>query len=142
MIVQKDLRKSLKKINPIRTYRLESISHKAGGKHALVAELDDLLKKNRCDFRKEYRRAIGNATKHGRFPIHCILYIGKKHFLIRIKDSGSGFDYQKTLRQYRRGEKYWRNRGEGFRQYMRQGFTLTFRKRGSEVFLIYPKKIV
>ncbi len=93
-----------------------------------------ILNKNNIDHDHETTRAIGNAMRHGEFPVKVRVYIYEnKHILVRINDSGSGFNYRKTIELYNKGKKYFHNHGKGTRILAQSNAKIWFNKSGNEI---------
>ncbi len=59
-------------------------------------------------------RAIGNAVRHGKFPVDVSISVGHNgRTLAVVKDQGRGFDYQSMLDKFKRGKKYFHHHGKG-----------------------------
>lgn len=68
-----------------------------------------------------FSEALSNAYAHGnqRDPHRVIeveLYTGQKGYLLRVAQSGKGFDYQTIVAKYRRREHYYSIGGNGIRK--------------------------
>lgn len=64
--------------------------------------------------------ALSNAFAHGNgkdpsLPIGVTIHRGKKGVLVRIRDSGTGFDIDRILEEYSRGRSYYHTAGNGLR---------------------------
>ena len=89
--------------------------------------------------RGEYKRAIGNAMRHGRCPLYINLYkIDKKEYLLSIEDSGSGFDYIDIINKYENKQPYAKHHGLGTRTLMcSRNVRVNWDKSGKRILLKY-----
>ena len=87
----------------------------------------------------EYERALGNAIHHGKCPVECRLYIGSHHQLVfMIEDHGYGFDYQRVLKQFHKGEVYYHYHGRGTQSYAENPcLCVDWKKKGRQIILYY-----
>jgi signal transduction histidine kinase len=59
-------------------------------------------------------RAIGNAVRHGQFPVNVHVLVGhNSKTLVIVKDQGQGFDYYSMLTKFSAGKKYFDHHGRG-----------------------------
>lgn len=64
--------------------------------------------------------ALSNAFAHGNRkdphrPIGIVIHKGRKGVVVRIKDSGDGFDVDGVMEEYSRGKAYYHTAGNGLR---------------------------
>ncbi len=86
--------------------------------------------------------ALSNAYSHGNkeqdeYAITVKVFTGKRGAVIRIRDSGEGFDFEETARKFESGERYFYYAGGGFRTYATAVAEVAFERKGSTVNLMY-----
>ena len=116
------------------TYNLSQITRKVQSQ--LIDQIDFRLKKKK-DRKKALKkfakivdkykirnvngsvnRAIGNAVRHGKFPVDVRILIGQNsQTLVTVKDQGQGFDHQSMVAKFFAGEKYFDHHGRGTQTY-------------------------
>ena len=102
------------------------------GNHFVISEkyLDYILNSIWENYRTKYTgqmrdvrtildEATLNAIGHGNknqtdLPVSIKIFKGNKGYVVRIRDSGKGFDFENTLLKLRKGEKYFKGSGCGF----------------------------
>ena len=66
------------------------------------------------------------------------MFSGQKGIVVRIRDSGTGFDYEGVVKKFRNREKYFRYKGVGFQNFMSsKEFSVAFEGNGSIVNIMY-----
>lgn len=88
------------------------------------------------------RNALGNAFRYGGSGdrpamVSVELMLGEDGALIAVTDGGEGFDVPRTLRRFLRSEKYFRNRGTGFRNLHAAAGPVTFDDGGRTLLLCF-----
>lgn len=96
-----------------------------------------ILNKHHIEHNHETTRAIGNAMRHGDFPVKVKVLVSKNDVLVNIKDSGKGFDYEKTISKYNNGEKYYHNHGKGTKILAKSDAKVWFKDHGKEINILY-----
>ena len=88
----------------------------------------------------EYIRILGNAMRHGRCPLKCIFYVGRKRCMLTVEDSGVGFDYLETIKKYENGEVYYQHHGLGTKTLGRSKLVkVDWDKGGRRIIMLYNK---
>lgn len=96
-----------------------------------------LLNKYNIKHNHETTRAIGNAMRHGEFPVKIYVYVYENKLLVKICDSGSGFNYNKTIKMYNNGEKYFHHRGKGTRILAQSSSKVWFNNCGNTIYILF-----
>ena len=87
--------------------------------------------------------ALSNAFSHGHgkdpaLPISVRIYQGEKGLLIRVTDSGPGFNVKAVVKDYHRGRAYFHLAGNGIRQMISSHwFEIFYTARGASFHLLY-----
>lgn len=87
--------------------------------------------------------ALSNAFCHGHKkdptrPIELNVFLGEKGLIIRIKDTGSGFEIDKVMDQYVKGKAYFHMAGNGLKRMIDSSdFHIFFSDNGSGFNLMY-----
>ncbi len=87
--------------------------------------------------------AIGNALKRGNRgnpnkSLGIEKYVGKYGVVVRVQDTGDGFDYREIDRKCNAGERYFERGGKGWRAYLKPNVLVAFAQEGKEINLYYP----
>lgn len=138
MFTKLNLQEILNNIHVINTFEFCLESKKDRKK--VQGKIKSVVKKYHLKHvRKEYVRAIGNAVRHGRCPVKCLVYIGQKmHAVITIQDSGQGFDYQDVVNKFKKGKKYYQRHGCGIRSLAHSDHSLVdWEQHGRKIILYY-----
>lgn len=116
MFTELDLEKIFLSIKLAHTYEFKILTKK--DKKKIIGEIDRIVTKHSIiGVHNEYARALGNATKHGSYPVKCSIYIGqRKQMICVITDSGKGFDYRKIIEKYQSGKVYYKHHGKGIKR--------------------------
>ena len=87
--------------------------------------------------------ALSNAFSHGHgkdpsLPITVCIYQGERGLLIRVADSGPGFDVKAVVEDYHRGRAYFHLAGNGIRRMISSHrFDIFYTARGAAFHLLY-----
>jgi hypothetical protein len=87
--------------------------------------------------------ALSNAFSHGHrknpdLPIGIHVYLGTKGLMVRITDTGNGFDIESVRDQYQKGKTYYHLSGNGLRRMIQNTcFSVFYSDRGSGFNLVY-----
>lgn len=87
--------------------------------------------------------ALSNAFCHGHkkdplVPIDVCVYLGKKGLIVRIKDTGPGFNLSQVKEQFAKGKTYFHMAGNGLRQMIESpDFHIFFTDQGTGFNLMY-----
>lgn len=87
--------------------------------------------------------ALSNAFCHGHrkdpsLPIELCVYLGEKGLIVRIKDSGKGFDLDLIRDKYEKGRAYYHVAGNGLRLMIdSENFHVFFTDQGTAFNLLY-----
>ncbi|MBI2581582.1 ATP-binding protein [Candidatus Woesearchaeota archaeon] len=81
---------------------------------------------------------LSNAVERGNggvlgLPIWVEIYEGNKGYVLRVKDSGKGFDFKEVIRTMKEGKRYFKNEGNGFRLYDQSAHEVFFEGQGNIV---------
>jgi len=78
-----------------------------------------------------------NSIRHGSdnstFTYSIKLFIGSNGKLVRLRDSGNGFDSCKTIADFRRNKRYFTIGGAGFRSYDDPLLEVSFENNGTTI---------
>ena len=87
--------------------------------------------------------ALSNSYCHGNrrdpdLPIYINVFKGDKGLLIKIEDSGDGFNYEETLSKLERGGNYYKLSGNGTKRMMAsENFAVFYGESGRTFYLLY-----
>lgn len=87
--------------------------------------------------------ALSNSYCHGNrrdpdLPIYVNVFKGDKGLLIKIEDSGDGFNYEEALNKLEQGGTYYKLSGNGLRRMAgSENFAVFYGKRGKPFYLLY-----
>lgn len=68
------------------------------------------------------------------------VFEGEEGLVLRIRDSGKGFDYKKKINQFHNGEEYWQNLGWGLKDANRSSHVFSYEGNGSIVNIMMKKQ--
>lgn len=119
-----------------------NIYHKINTVLSIIKKYFDKFKIIHCS---EYKRAIGNAMRHGRCPLYIELneikkneHEDEKKYLLSIEDSGSGFDYIDIINKYKNKMPYAKHHGLGTKTLMcSRNVKVNWDKSGKRILLKY-----
>ena len=85
---------------------------------------------------------LENAYAHGNkgdesLPISIKVFEGIKGLVVRIRDSGEGFDFKKTQKKFENEEKYYNGFGGGFKRYNQKEYLVSFENKGTTINILY-----
>lgn len=69
-----------------------------------------------------FNSLLWGNRKDPKLPVHIEVFEGSEGRLLRVTDAGEGFDYRKRVQQLLEGERYWQNKGNGFRNLAQNPF--------------------
>lgn len=103
--------------------------------------VEKTLNKYHIHHNHETTRALGNAMRHGGFPVKATIYIydnhGSSSCLVKIKDNGKGFDSDDVIKKYNNNEKYYSYRGKGTRILAESRANVWWNDNGRKIFIDY-----
>lgn len=81
--------------------------------------------------------ALENAYVHAhnfeRRELSLKVFSGEKGNVVRLRDSGKGFDWKNTVEQLRSGSRYFQNLGSGFEVFDKSPYEVSFEGRGNTI---------
>ena len=76
--------------------------------------------------------AVTNAFERGKPPVTFQIFTGKKGHVLRIEDSGEGFDYQSKIAEMKSGsEEFYQRSGGGFKTFERKPYQVSYEIKGN-----------
>ena len=108
-------------------------------RRSVARKIKRLLKQHRvAHVRGEYDRALGNAIRHGAYPVKVTIALTASKCLIKVADAGKGFDYRKMIHKFKTGKRYWHNHGYGTKCLARNAHVrVNWDHHGSRILLLY-----
>jgi len=97
-----------------------------------ISDLADSLGANAHAVEEAIFNAFGRGNNNqGDLPVSIAVLEGPDGYILRITDSGKGFDYEDVYNQRVNGQRYWQNMGFGFEWYDSIPGTVWFEGRGN-----------
>ena len=76
--------------------------------------------------------ALTNAFERGKSPVTIKIFRGQRGHVLRLEDSGEGFNYEKCVAEMRSGgEKFYQRNGGGFKKFERRPYQISYEGRGN-----------
>ena len=98
------------------------------------------IKPNKGDYveiNKIIQDMILNGFERGEQPVFLKLYDGNKGKILRVRDSGKGFDLRKKLEDMKEGKKYFKRQGFGLKSFKESENVIFYQGRNNIVNLVY-----
>ncbi|MCX8147353.1 MAG: hypothetical protein N3D84_02710 [Candidatus Woesearchaeota archaeon] len=92
---------------------------------------------SRCPLSTSIENAYNRGNLKQSYPLSVKLFFGDNGFILRVRDSGNGFDFNETQRKYERKERYFCGGGAGFRSYNNSLAEVSFEGNGNIINIMY-----
>jgi hypothetical protein len=100
---------------------------------------EDYRRENYTEINYIIQDLIINSFERGEQPVFIKLYQGKNGSILKIRDSGQGFDLEKKLEQMKNGEKYFKRQGCGLKSFQENKNIIFYQGKNNIVNFVYLK---